>query len=412
MNEKLSRFSKLLLCALLVLLFALGVATQPAPAQSAVSRAVVAWGGNTSGQASVPLDLKDVTAVAAGAFHSLALKEDGTVAAWGCTVINTGQCDVPPGLSGVVAISAIGNHSMALKEDGTVVVWGGYDVMFVPEGLSGVVAIEAGPGYDLALKEDGTVFAWGLFVEPHFVEGLQDVIAISAGSPNLALKENGTVVAWGCPQGQAWRCVVPPDLQEVTAIFAGGGYSLALKEDGTLAAWGCTNKYGDPLECELPSDLSGIIAISDSIALKADGTIVAWNCAPKSPLNHCAFPVGLSGVTAIDRGAYHTLAIIPFENSLRTYSVDQILAVKFFFNDLAMFPNPFFEVYPTTRAVSCATGDPLPGPEETIDPAASRLEIPYYQFALKIEPAWAGTCRQLTIRLVHNHTVIKYFRVE
>ena len=59
-------------------------------------------------------------AVAAGGIHSLALKADGTVAAWGYN----DQRPVPtclPGLSGVVAVAAGATHSLALKADGTVV---------------------------------------------------------------------------------------------------------------------------------------------------------------------------------------------------------------------------------------------------------------------------------------------------
>ena len=60
-----------------------------------------------SGQCSVPIGLSGVTAIAAGFAHSLALKGDGTVVAWGCgSSPNDGQCSVPAGLSGVTAIAA------------------------------------------------------------------------------------------------------------------------------------------------------------------------------------------------------------------------------------------------------------------------------------------------------------------
>ena len=48
---------------------------------------VVAWGSDSYGQSTVPDGLSDVTAIAAGNAHSLALKSDGTVVAWGCTDI-------------------------------------------------------------------------------------------------------------------------------------------------------------------------------------------------------------------------------------------------------------------------------------------------------------------------------------
>src|SRR5438477_6663255 len=71
---------------------------------------------------------------------------------------------VPAGLEDVIAVAAGWTHSLALKKDGTVVAWGtrNYNVpMTVPGALNGVVAIAAGLDHDLAVQEDGTVAAWG-----------------------------------------------------------------------------------------------------------------------------------------------------------------------------------------------------------------------------------------------------------
>jgi alpha-tubulin suppressor-like RCC1 family protein len=57
----------------------------------------VAWGDNSYGQRNVPPGLSNVVAVAAGAYHSLALKADGTVVAWGDNTY--GQRNVPAGLN-------------------------------------------------------------------------------------------------------------------------------------------------------------------------------------------------------------------------------------------------------------------------------------------------------------------------
>jgi alpha-tubulin suppressor-like RCC1 family protein len=64
----------------------------------------------------VPAGLSGVTAIAAGAHHSLALKSDGTVVAWGCGGIFPPhkQCSVPAGLSGVTAIDGDGAQSLAV----------------------------------------------------------------------------------------------------------------------------------------------------------------------------------------------------------------------------------------------------------------------------------------------------------
>jgi alpha-tubulin suppressor-like RCC1 family protein len=48
--------------------------------------------------------LTDVVGIAAGSSHSLALKKDGTVIAWGSN--GDKECDVPSGLTDVVGIAA------------------------------------------------------------------------------------------------------------------------------------------------------------------------------------------------------------------------------------------------------------------------------------------------------------------
>jgi hypothetical protein len=186
-----------------------------------VSR-VVGW-GDTIPQPTA--GLSGVTAIAAGHYHSLALKSDGTVVGWGADW--NGQTTIPAGLSGVTAIAAGGHHSLALKSDGTVVGWG-YNAQgqtTIPAGLSGVTAIAAGAFHSLALKSDGTVVGWGYNDNGQTTvpAGLSGVTAIAAGmSHSLALKSDGTVVGWG-------QTTIPAGLGGVTAIAAGAYYSLALK---------------------------------------------------------------------------------------------------------------------------------------------------------------------------------------
>jgi len=43
----------------------------------------VAWGLNNYGQTDVPVGLSGVKAIAAGSGYTVALKEDGSVVAWG-----------------------------------------------------------------------------------------------------------------------------------------------------------------------------------------------------------------------------------------------------------------------------------------------------------------------------------------
>ncbi len=236
---------------------------------------VLAWGGNTYGETNVPAGLSNVTAIAAGYYHSLALRGDGKVVAWGRN--SDGQTNVPPGLSNVVALSAGCYHNLALRNDGTVVAWGrnSSGETNVPMGLSNVAAVAAGCSHSLALKDNGIIVGWGdndhgqLNVPP----GLANVAALSAGNDfSLALRANRTVVAWG--DNSNGQTNMPVGLSNVVAIAGGGSHSLALRANGTVTGWG-QNTYG---QTNVLPGLSNMIAIaagaSHSLALQGDGSVV------------------------------------------------------------------------------------------------------------------------------------------
>lgn len=270
---------------------------------------VLAWGSTGL----VPAGLSGVTAIAAGYSKTVALKNDGTVVAWGYS--GNGQTTVPAGLSGVSAIAAGGyytGHTVALKSNGTVVAWGddGYGLATVPAGLSGVIAIAAGYYHTVALKNDGKVVAWGddRYGQATVPSGLDGVIAIAAGGYHtVALKNNGTVVAWGNNDSYGQTTTVPSGLNGVIAIAAGQLHTVALKNDGTVVAWG----NNDGGQTTVPSGLSGVTAIAagslHTVALKNDGTVVAWGYNYNGQMT---VPAGLSGVSAIAAGAWHTVALM------------------------------------------------------------------------------------------------------
>jgi alpha-tubulin suppressor-like RCC1 family protein len=311
---------------------------------------VLSWGRDGSGQLgddsaiankSTPvavLDASNIVAVAAGGNHSLALKSDGTMLAWGLD--NTGQLgdgplDVGKGTpvavldaANVIAIAAGGNHSLALKSDGTVLAWGldlsgqlGNDNTIANQsapvlvgGATSIVAIAAGDNHSLALKSDGTILSWGSDISgelgndieylsqstPVAVNGANNIIAIAAGGAYcLALKSDGSLLSWGSDgQGQlgddavsankSIPVAVSPEANGIVAIAAGDSHALAIKSDGTLLSWGWDGfgQLGDDLAKAdkftpvAVTAASNVVAVAagqiHSLALKSDGTLLSW----------------------------------------------------------------------------------------------------------------------------------------
>ena len=345
------------------------------------------WGDNSFGQLgdgtttvrrTTPVQVSGLTgiiAIAGGLFHSLALKSDGMIWAWGDNengqlgdgTITAGTITpvLVSGFNDAIAITGGCAHSLALKDDGTVWAWGsdyygqlGSGIPTVREtpvkvnGRHEVTDIAAGGYHSLALGNDGTVWAWGGNysgqlgdgttidrAEPGMVNGLNGKFTkIAAGySHSLALKDDRTVWAWGnnyygqLGDGTETMRTTPVRVGGLTGIVAvsgGGSHSLALKSDGTVWAWGSngSGQLGDgttivrttPVRV---SGLTGIIAVSGggyhSLALKSDGTVWAWGSNSSGQLGDGTTtsrttPVqvsGLTGIIAVSGGGYHSLAL-------------------------------------------------------------------------------------------------------
>jgi len=218
-------------------------------------------GNGTSSDSNIPVKVTGLTgiiAVAGGYEHSLALKSDGTVWAFGLN--SSGQLGngaysssyVPvqvTGLSGITAIACGYENSLALKNDGTLWVWGynsfgqlgnGTNTQRNPlasqvSNLTDIIAIAGGEKHTLVLKKDGTVWASGDNVSGPFGNG-------TTVASNVFVKMNS--------------------LTGITAISAGYRHSLALKNDGTL--WACgTNVFGElgnatNAESHVPVQVTGL----------------------------------------------------------------------------------------------------------------------------------------------------------
>ena len=141
------------------------------------------------------------TNVAAGDYFTVLQDDAGRL-----YVVGNGPV-IPPGLSNVVGLAAGGSHVLALRNDGSVSAWGdnSFGQTNVPAGLSNVVAVSAGAGHSLALLGDGTLIGWGsdYLGISHGPPGTSNIIAISAGgSHNLApLSVSGEEVATASSAG-------------------------------------------------------------------------------------------------------------------------------------------------------------------------------------------------------------------
>ena len=347
---------------------------------------VWAWGWNGFAQLgdgsiasrSTPAQASNLTGmqtIAAGGDHTVALKSGGTVWAWGNneagqlgdgTFLNSRLTPVQVmGLTGVMAIAAGEDHTVALRSEGTVWAWGrnrsgqlgdgSTTGRFAPvqvSGLTSVQAIDADGSHTVALKSDGTVWAWGRnsFGQlgdgsttnrstPVQVSNLTGVQAIAAGGEHTvaALQSDGTVWAWGnndsgqLGDGSTTSRLTPVQVSNLTgaqAVAAGWAHTVALKSGGTVWAWGSneSGQLGDGSTTDRSAPvqvmvLTGVMAIAaggdHTVALKSDGTVWAWGAnwggqlGDGSTTNRLT-PVqasNLSGVQAIAAGAGHTLAL-------------------------------------------------------------------------------------------------------
>jgi alpha-tubulin suppressor-like RCC1 family protein len=184
--------------------------------------------------------LTNVTDIAIGNVHSLAVGEGGAVYTWGYNA--EGQLglgdhgggthrDVPtevPGVNEVVAVAAGSYHSLVLNRDGTVMACGwnrggqlglgdtdDRDTFTAVAGLRGMLDIDAGQNHTIAVTVEGGLYTWG---------------------KGLAIGHGGNALT---------QCLVPTKVTgggigevAVVQVAAGNMHSMALTVSGELYAWG------------------------------------------------------------------------------------------------------------------------------------------------------------------------------
>lgn len=233
---------------------------------------VLTLGSNEHYQCNVS-DWSDIVSVSVGEMHSAGLRADGKVMHAGA--INYGQRNVTD-WSNIVAISSDRYHTIGLKADGTVVAagrgdYGQCDVQYWTD----IVAISTGAYHTAALKTDGTVIAVGNNKHGQCdVSNWTDMIAVYASDNHtVGLKADGTVVAVG--YNTYGQCDVA-DWDDIVDIGIGTAFTIGLKADGTLVSVGYP--YGNLHSTEKWTDIIAIdVGASYITGLKADGTVVTVN---------------------------------------------------------------------------------------------------------------------------------------
>lgn len=253
------------------------------------TNSVVSWGEYGQGVGTAPAlpAGRRYIAVAAGANHALALRDDGRVFAWGNN--ESGQIEVPALPAGLtyLAIGAGGAHSLAFRSDGQIVGWGANhhgqaNPPDLPPG-TGVIAFAAGDGTSYALTDAGTIVAFGRSNKgqldvPALPPGTQ-YIAVAAGFDHaVAIRSDGVAVAWGDNTfGQCWVPFPSPGRRYVS-VAASIDHTIGVLDDGTVV-WAASFFAIYPPPPAPPGTKYISVALgynNNGLALRDDGAVVAW----------------------------------------------------------------------------------------------------------------------------------------
>jgi alpha-tubulin suppressor-like RCC1 family protein len=304
-----------------------------------------AWGLNTVGQLGVGthatvgsgLDFRNIptqigtdtnwTYISAGIEHTVAIREDGSLWAWGNNFsgqLGNGSTtfeDAPVQIGTDTnwrSVVAGGHQTMAIREDGSLWAWGnnqggqlgdgtrdnrfspvqiGYDTNWESVTTGGAQHF----AYTEAIKNDGSLWAWGggpttTPTSPERI-GTDTWRSIARGMDHtIAIRTDGTLWAWGVNEGgqlgnggvsnmffSAAQIGADADWQSVTA---GWSHSLAIKNDGRLYAWGRNlhGRLGDGTTIDrytpqqIGADTWRIVVAGSrhTVAIRSDGSLWTW----------------------------------------------------------------------------------------------------------------------------------------
>ena len=270
--------------------------------------------------------------VSAGYFHTLGLKIDGSLYAWGDNDSGrlgdgtTADKITPIQIESDTDWTSVfggGGHTVGLKVDGSLYAWGQNTYGQLGDGTavnkhtptqigsdSDWASVSAGYLHTVGIKSDGSLYAWGNNDDGELGDGTiadksiptqigsdRDWASVSAGYYyTVAIKIDGSLYAWGknddgeLGDGTASDKFIPTQIGSDTdwaSVFAGYYYTVAIKDDGSLYAWG-NNDFGQlgdgttvgkdtPTQIGLDRDWASVsCGVYHTVGLTSDGSFYVW----------------------------------------------------------------------------------------------------------------------------------------
>lgn len=335
--------------------------------------ALYAWGGNGHGQVgdgsttdrNLPVLIgAGFASAAAGDSHTIAIETNGSLYAWGANAWGqlgdgtrgTRTDRLTPVLvgSGFASASACAVHTLAVKIDGSLYAWGFNSAGALGDSTpairiapvfvgSGYASVSTGASHTLAIKLDGSLHAWGLNDRGARGDGSEsswgtptlvgsDVVFVAAGDRQaFAVKTDSSLYAWGDNVYGALGDGTTTERHSPVLIGSGfasvdGGVdeTVALQTDGSLYAWGLngSGQLGDGSLLRRntpvlvgPGFASASAGGYHTVAITTDGSLYAWGSNSNGQLGDGSLlqrktPVFIgSGFASVSGGAYHTVAV-------------------------------------------------------------------------------------------------------
>ena len=280
--------------------------------------------------------------ISVGRRHTMAIRTNNDLFGWGSdlegqlgddgSIGNAYNSPILAVTTGAWAdVSAGGYHTLAIKTDGTLWAWGedvhgqvGFGSGAQTDERSPIsiaggtwISISAGYFHSAAVKSDGSLYCWGLGANGAIgnasISNQNAPVLISTGWASVscsyqrttAIKTNGKMYSWGYDSfgsvgslglGVSGNISIPSqigtdsDWDSITSNMANYGSSFAIKTEGSLWGWGYNsfgsagllglgnaNYYDTPTQVGNDTNWKeASVGREHSMAIRTDGTLWSW----------------------------------------------------------------------------------------------------------------------------------------